>query len=697
MTMMTNEELAELLALDKRVLPPDGGPHFNRLIFCTSPYLLQHARNPVAWRPWDDDAFRLAATEDKPVFLSIGYATCHWCHVMAEESFADQEVADILNRRMIAIKVDREERPDIDEHYMTVSQILTGSGGWPLNLFLLPDKQAFFAFTYLPRRSRGGGLGFIEVVEQVAELWRTDRARLQQNCAAIRNGLGRLEVPLAGALPEAGLYRTAFRQLADLYDVEEAGFGHAPKFPMPVYHLFLLRYAHFWQNEAAGRMVLDTLRRLRSGGIWDQVGGGLHRYSVDRQWLVPHFEKMLYDQALLACTAYEAYQATGALFCREMADELCAFVAAELTSPEGGCYAALDADSEGEEGTYYLWTAAEFQDVLGEDAAMAGRLFGVSAGGNFEGRNILHLPQPPEVVAAREGLSPAELAQRLASWRALLARARTTRIRPLRDEKIVAAWNGLMIVALAKGYAVTGNPALRLAAEQAVAFVAGRLTSTSGRLQRSWHAGVCSGPAFLEDYAFVTWGLVELYQATLDPSFLAEAVRLADEMLRLFSAAGHDGLHETGSDAADLPTRGGIAHDGVMPSSMGIAASCLLRIGLVTGSERLHQRGESLVRAFMGRAASQPVAYLSLLAAALYQPATLVELTLLGGRDSRLATELLGQIGRHYQPTAVVRVAGQEDGAEPAVAVCLAGACRPPVRTGVELAALLELLPSPGH
>ncbi|HEY5973745.1 MAG TPA: DUF255 domain-containing protein, partial [Geobacteraceae bacterium] len=322
--MLTNKELAELLALDKRGLPPDGGPDFNRLIFSTSPYLLQHARNPVAWRPWEEDAFRLAAAEDKPLFISIGYATCHWCHVMAEESFADPEVAEVLNRQMVSIKIDREERPDIDEHYMMVSQILTGSGGWPLNLFLLPDKQAFFAFTYLPKRTRGGQLGFIELVEQVAELWRTDRTRLEKNCAAIRNGINRLERPLAGALPGADLYRTAFRQLVEMYDAEEAGFGRAPKFPMPVYHLFLLRYAHLWQDQAASRMVVDTLRRLRSGGIWDQVSGGLHRYSVDRQWLVPHFEKMLYDQALMACAAYEACQATGALFCREMADEICA-------------------------------------------------------------------------------------------------------------------------------------------------------------------------------------------------------------------------------------------------------------------------------------------------------------------------------------------------------------------------------------
>ncbi|HEY5976171.1 MAG TPA: thioredoxin domain-containing protein, partial [Geobacteraceae bacterium] len=355
-----------------------------------------------------------------------------------------------------------------------------------------------------------------------------------------------------------------------------------------------------------------------------------------------------------------------------------------------------DADSEGEEGTYYLWDAAEFTAVLAEEAELAGRLFGVTQHGNFEGRNILYMAQPLETLAAQTGLLPAELATRLASWRGKLATARATRVRPLRDEKIIAGWNGLMIAALAKGYAVTRNPALRQAAEQAAAFVATRLTSPIGRLQRSWHAGVSSGPAFLEDYAFVVWGLVELHQATLEPEFLATAARLADEMLRLFSAAEHDGLHETGNDAADLPARGGTAHDGVIPSSNGVAAGCLLRIGLLTGSEQLYQRGEALVRAFMGRVASQPVGYLSLLSAGLYQPGTRLELTLSGERDRQLAADLMAQLGGHYLPTAVVRLSGREAGAAPAVAVCSAGVCHPPVRTGDELGRLLDSLTPSG-
>lgn len=684
-----NVHIKRLIELDKDTLPPDGGPEFNRLIFATSPYLLQHAENPVDWYPWCEEAFARARAEDKPVLVSIGYATCHWCHVMEHESFEDSDVAAAMNRNCIAIKVDREERPDIDEQYMQAAQMMTGSGGWPLNVIMTPDREPFFAATYLPRRSRGGFYGIIDLMEKIGELWRTDRRKIMENCAAIVDALARLGTPEAADLPGSGLLMEAYSQVASLYDSELGGFGQAPKFPMPVYLLFLLRIQNRNRMPEPLGMVEDSLRAMRAGGVYDQLGFGFHRYSVDREWLVPHFEKMLYDQALIAFAAIETYQATGIGWYRQLAAEIfdCAF--REFTSPEGGFYSAEDADSEGVEGTFYLWTPEEIGAVLGDEAGkMACSLFGVTERGNFEGKNILHLPVPAEEFARRAGVMPELLAADQERWREILRAARERRVRPFRDEKILVAWNGLMVAALARGYAATGEAAWREAAELASGFIRQRLLSPEGRLLRSYNAGEAAIPGFLEDYAFYVWGLIELHQVTLEERFLADALRLSREMRRLFGAE-KGGLYNVGSDAEQLTVRMRSATDGVIPSGASVAALNLLRLGRIADDEELTKAGEALLRSHMGSVARQPAGHLFLLLAFDFALGPLLELNLSGG-TAKERDAILRAVGRRFIPGLVVR--GGAGAGSLQIGVCAGGTCRPPVADVSGLEQLLDEL-----
>ncbi len=454
-----NLKIQRLIEVDKSSLPTDGGPDFNRLIFARSPYLLQHAENPVDWHQWGEEAFARAKREDKPVFLSIGYATCHWCHVMERESFEDQDVAEVLNRHFVSIKVDREERPDIDDQYMTVSQMMMeGGAGWPLSLFLDPDKKPFYAATYIPRQARSGMLGIIDLLEQIAEVWRTQRDVVESTCAANIQNLAAKAEPVPAAIPESGIIADAYRYLEMIYDGQWGGFGPAPKFPRPLFLSFLLRYWKKAQDSEALAMVERSLQMMRKGGIYDQLGFGFHRYSVDQQWLAPHFEKMLYDQGMLAIAYLQAFQVTGNDLYKDVAEEIFTYVRGEMTSPEGGFYSARDADTEGMEGKHYLWTPAEVRTIIGEQAAQTFcSLYDITEHGNFEGKNILHLPVSIEELAEREGTPPASLRAACEEWRKLLLAAREKRVKPLRDEKILTAWNGLMIAALAKGFAVTGE------------------------------------------------------------------------------------------------------------------------------------------------------------------------------------------------------------------------------------------------
>lgn len=685
-----SERLRSIIQMDISTLPPDGGTDFNRLIFSASPYLLQHAENPVDWYPWGEEAFAKARAEEKPLFLSIGYATCHWCHVMEDESFENQAVAAVLNRHFVAIKVDREERPDIDEQYMAVAHLMTGSGGWPLNIFMTPDKKPFFAATYIPLEPRMGMPGIIELLEKLAQLWRIERGKVERNCAANLAALQQLARPSPAPLPGGEIFGEARAQLAAMFDPEWGGFGTAPKFPMPHYISFLLRCWKRSGDAAALAVAEQTLRMIRSGGIFDQLGFGIHRYAVDRQWLVPHFEKMLYDQALVATASLETFQATGDAFFLTMAEEIFDFVLREMTSPEGGFYCGLDADSEGEEGKYYVWTPAEIGEALGEKAAaILCRLVGVTDRGNFEGRNILHLPLSPEAFAVREGVTPELLREDMERWRATLLNAREKRVRPFRDEKVLTAWNGLMIAAFAKGFTVTGDDRYLKAAKEASRFIQERLLAPGGRLLRSYHRGKGSIHAFLDDYAFFVHGLIGLYEATLDRAYLDHALDVTGEMIRLFGDQVEGGFYDTGSDAEEVLARHKSADDGVIPSGNSVAVLNLLRLGRITGDDGLVREGERVLRAFMGGVERQPVAYLFFLTALDYLTAPAVEITLEGERDLPETKAMLGAVGRRFIPNLVLRF--EESGTSVSKAcICAKGACLQPVNTAENLEKLLD-------
>ncbi|HEX9596819.1 MAG TPA: thioredoxin domain-containing protein, partial [Anaerolineales bacterium] len=513
-------------------LPPDGGEEFNRLIFEKSPYLLQHARNPVDWYAWGPEAFEKARAGDKPVFLSIGYSTCHWCHVMAHESFEDTTVARLMNEAFVCIKVDREERPDVDQIYMSVCQAMTGSGGWPLTVIMAPDKRPFFAGTYFPKKSMHQRIGMTELVPRVADLWRNQRASLLENANKMMDFLKDNANPKAGDPLGAEVLNQAFQQLSGRYDSQFGGFGQAPKFPSPHNFTFLLRYWQRTQEPSALQMVENTLQQMRLGGIYDHVGFGFHRYSTDSQWLLPHFEKMLYDQALLALAYLETFQATGKPEYAATAREIFTYVLRDMTSPEGGFYSAEDADSEGEEGLFYLWREDELRDVLGEeDGDWVITRFGVQEGGNFHdqatgrktGDSILHLKIPLAPASQKQERGEDAEAERWQTIRQKLFDVREERIHPLKDDKILTDWNGLMVAALSRGAAALSEPEYAAAAARAADFILTRLRTPDGALLKRYRLGEAALPAHADDYAFMIWGLIELYEATFDARHLENA------------------------------------------------------------------------------------------------------------------------------------------------------------------------------
>jgi hypothetical protein len=551
----------------------------NRLAGEKSPYLLQHASNPVDWRPWGEDAFQEARRRDLPVFLSVGYSTCHWCHVMEHETFADSLAAAALNEAFVCIKVDREERPDIDDHFMKVSQMLTGTGGWPLTIVMTPDRLPFFAGTYIPRR------GVVDLCARIRELWSSRRGEVLESAQSVSRELARDDKPAAaGLVPSPGLVTEAARALESRFDSRHGGFGNAPKFPMPTLLFLLLRA---WKREGDPEllgMVDWTLASMRAGGIYDQVGFGFHRYSTDRQWMVPHFEKMLYDQALLALAYVEAWQATGRDLHRRTAREVCAYVVRDLALPGGGFASAEDADSEGEEGRFYLWSEEEIRAVLGsEDAAAAAARYGVSAAGNLEdapGRNIFFQ-------------SPTDLAAPGTAEARLLA-ARSARVRPLRDDKVLADWNGLMIAALARAGSAFEDPDLVAAAEGAARFALGHMRAPDGRLFHRFREGEAAVPGFADDYAFLAWGLLELYGATFEPQWLAEAAVLTECLVEHFRDASGCLLQTADDSAQDVPRRASFV-DGVVPSANSVGLHLLLSLYRLTGNLLWQQRAQELL------------------------------------------------------------------------------------------------------
>jgi hypothetical protein len=682
--------VASLMKIDKSGLPADGGQGFNRLIFARSPYLLQHAENPVDWYEWGPQAFEKARSENRPILLSIGYATCHWCHVMAHESFGDEEVADLLNRHFVCIKVDREERPDIDDFYMTVSQLLTGGGGWPLNIFMTPDKHPFFSLTYLPKRGQGGRSGLMDLLAHIATLWSRHPEDIAKNCSAIMDAMAHLShQPDPEYVEPTGLADPAFSELSELYDSEKGGFGRAPKFPMPIYLSWLLEQGVAGNGNAL-EMARHSLTRMRRGGIWDQLGGGLHRYAVDRNWLVPHFEKMLYDQAMLAMVSLEAFQACGDPFFLAMAENIFGFVDREMTSPEGVFYSALDADSEGVEGKFYLWDKKEIEKILADGSELFCRFFDVSPSGNFEGQTILNIPVDSETFSAREGREKAELELLLEECCERLLEYRADRIRPLRDEKVITSWNGLMIAALARGAAASGNGTYAAGAARAARFILKNLRRADKRLMRSFLNGPAEIPAFLEDYSFLCHGLIELFEATLDPYWQEQALELADQILSLFRDPDSGVFSKTGQDAEQMPVQATQEHDGVIPSAFSLAAKCFIRLGHACDRSDLLDHAHILLAAPLQNAQKHPTANLGALQAAVMLENEPVMLTYSGELTEREIAGLVKAVRCHAGRGWVVFRRESDSSGPGGVLACADGTCFPAVQNPADLGALLE-------
>lgn len=589
----------------------------NRLHREKSHYLLQHAGNPVDWYPWGDEALQKAKREDKPIFLSIGYSTCHWCHVMAHESFEDQEVGRTLNQSYVSIKVDREERPDLDMVYMAVCQAITLKGGWPLSVFMTPEGKPFYAGTYFPKTSRMGMPGFLDIINHIASAWVNDRGPLLEASEKITQGIQ--PRPAGGSMAELGLdtLQKGYDQLAQAFDPKWGGFGSAPKFPTPHNLTFLLRW-HKRSGEINGlHMVEKTLDAMRCGGIFDHVGYGFSRYSVDERWLVPHFEKMLYDQAMLTMAYAEAHQVTGTAGYGRVAGEILTYVLRDMTGPKGGFYTAEDADSEGQEGLFYVWTSGEIKEHLGKDLGdLFCRFYDVGPHGNFEdGRSILHIRIPLEQFAARENMDVAELERALEQGRESLFHARERRVHPLKDDKVLTSWNGLMIAAMAKAYQTLGEQAYADAAQHSARFILDNLKKEGPRLFRRYREGEVAYPGYLDDYAFLVWGLIELYEATTEVSYLEEATALNRVMIELFWDETHGGFFYSGKENEALIRRSKEIYDGATPSSNSVAALNLIRLGGITGDASLQKMAEQLAAAFSKRIKAYPSAYTQFLTA----------------------------------------------------------------------------------
>jgi len=638
-------------------------PKHNRLIFQKSPYLLQHAENPVDWYPWSEEAFEKAKKENKPVFLSIGYSTCHWCHVMAHESFEDPEVAKLMNETFVSVKVDREERPDIDSVYMTVCQAMTGNGGWPLTIIMTPNKEPFFTATYIPKEIKFGRVGMLTLIPRIKELWSTRQAEVLSSATQIAASLQNTAPGAPGDSLNEPLLHLAYKQLLERFDGHHGGFGSAPKFPTPHNLLFLLRYWKRTGNEKALNMVEKTLQSMRRGGIYDHVGFGFHRYSTDSRWLVPHFEKMLYDQALLAIAYTEAYQATKKAEYARTAHEIFTYVMRDMTSPEGVFYSAEDADSEGEEGKFYLWTNDEIQKVLSyERTDLAVRLFNISADGNFAdevigrktGRNILQLTRSIEKLASHLNMSVPDLRARIEEIQEELFAYREKRIHPHKDDKILTNWNGLMIAALAKGAQVFDEPRYASAARRATDFILKNVRTSQGRLLHRYRDGEAALVAHVDDYAFLIYGLLELYEATFEVYYLETALRLTEDLVRHFWDNENGGFYFTADDGERLLVRQKEIYDGAVPSGNSVAMLNLLRLGRITASADFEEKAARIGRVFYGNVSQLPSAYTQLMASADFAIGPSYEVVIAGDLQADDTRQMLDAIRGIFVPNKIV-------------------------------------------
>jgi len=621
----------------------------NRLAQETSPYLLEHANNPVDWYPWGPEALARARRENKPILLSIGYSACHWCHVMARESFEDSEIAALINRDFVAIKVDREERPDLDQVYMRAVQAMTGSGGWPMTAFLLPDATPFFAGTYFPPSDRFGMPSFRRVLAAVTDAFSNRMGEVEATATQVREYLQRPAVPLAAGSLTPALLDEAYTRLARDHDPTHGGFGSAPKFPQPMLVDFLLRSHRRTGDPSVLAMAQQTLQAMAAGGMYDQLGGGFHRYSVDERWLVPHFEKMLYDNALLPRAYLDAWQLTGDAGFRRVVEDTLAFVQRELLSPDGGFYSSLDADSEGEEGRFYVWTPHELELALGvDDATAVARAFDVSDAGNFDGRNILH-PMTPDASAV------------LAGARERLLAARAGRVRPHRDEKVIAGWNGLMLRAFAEAGRVLDRPDLLSIAEANARFLLSRMR-TGERMRRSYKDGRATLAGYLEDQAAVADGLLSLYEATFETRWLDEVRRLMRETLAAFWDAPRGAFFDTAADQEQLVVRPQDVTDNAIPSGTSMAVDVLLRGGRLLGEDSWIAIARSSLERLAPTAAKAPLAFGRLLAALDFELGRPVELAVIGPLADAKTRRLLDVARLRYLPNRLLAAAPDGDG-----------------------------------
>ncbi|MBI3472482.1 MAG: thioredoxin domain-containing protein [Candidatus Solibacter usitatus] len=699
--------------------------HTNRLAQEKSPYLLQHAHNPVDWYPWGEAAFEKARKEEKPIFLSIGYSTCHWCHVMERESFENEQIAAVMNQHFVSIKVDREERPDVDRIYMTYVQATTGGGGWPMSVWLTPDLKPFVGGTYFPPDNRYGKPGFPAVLERIAQAWREDRERILASSANVLEELRRQTE--GGARPGAPIrgkdaLDTCFFILRRTFDTKLGGFGGAPKFPRPVTHNFLLRYHARTGNREALDMVLLTLREMAKGGMNDQLGGGFHRYSVDERWFVPHFEKMLYDQAQLAVSYLEAFQLTHDREYANVARQIFDYVLRDMTDPDGGFYSAEDADSvidpahpqEKGEGAFYIWKQPEIEKILGQPAAKYfGYRYGVEADGNvqndphheFTGKNILYQARSLAQTAEHFEEPPEEIAASIAASRARLVAERSRRVRPHLDDKILTAWNGLMISALAKGGAVLNEPRYVDAADRAAHFILGRLYNPeTGVLLRRFRQRDAAIPGFLDDYAFFTQGLLDLYEAAFNLRYLRSAIKLTEKQMALFEDREHGAFFSSAAGDSSLVLRMKEDYDGAEPSGNSIAALNLLRLAQITDRKEFREPAERLFRALASTIMASPVSVPQLLAAFEFSLSKPKQIILAGDRSP----ELLAELHARFVPNRIVLLVSSDEerrflagflpvvetmtasGGKPTAYVCQDYTCKLPTTDPKKFAELLQ-------
>lgn len=688
----------------------------NQLAHETSPYLLQHKENPVDWYPWGEEALERARREEKPIFLSIGYSACHWCHVMEHESFQDDQIARQLNDNFVCIKVDREERPDLDQIYMIAVQLMTGRGGWPMSVFLTPDRYPFYCGTYWPPHARGGMPGFDQVLAGVTSAWHNRRDEIENNAVQLSDQLSRFDLSTGDPSPlTEELLHAAGREIQRNFDPVSGGFGTAPKFPQAMNLDVLLRLYHRTGNEAQLQMVRTTLEKMAGGGIYDHVGGGFARYSVDAQWLVPHFEKMLYDNALLARIYLDGFLVTRDPEMAEVARETMDYVLRDMTHPDGGFYSAEDADSEGEEGKFYLWTPHQLEEVLGPDVAERfAHVYDVTEEGNFEGRNILNRPKTWSQCGRILGRDPSELKAEMTQARQALRAARAKRVRPGRDEKIIVAWNGLMIDSLARAAGILDDPSYEQAAVSAADFLLDALRDGGGRLRHTWRDGVAKLDGYLDDYACLINALVSVYEATLRESYIDDALTLADTLVTKFADSERGGFFYTADDQEPLITRPRDMLDSSVPSGSSMAATALWRLGTLAGRQHLRDAAEQTLHGASHAMHTHPAATGQMLVALDAFLGPMHQIVLVHPR-SDTAASIHKLFGKHYIPNRVLAARTLDDtpprsaaldelfrgretpSDQPRMFVCQEGVCSEPVEGPNAIAETLPKLASSFH